>query len=193
MRSRAQSGQLTLPQRTCKPERGRQGKGEWNIEICCSPQNSVGYAWVRVSQRRTGQSPTRRMRWMESGSSCRQFSNKMYVIDHHHHLAALDYASHDSVEVTVYIVCNLSEAEASSTSYSRRSNRRKWHICMGVPRMSQTNFLRPSPSSSSFPASIAFNKTFTTMADDRWRSLAGFTRQNKIDDCSKDKNTTRAA
>lgn len=176
-----------------KLKEGDKCKCEWKyMRFAVRPtQNSVGYAWVQRIAEKDMSSKFDAQDEMDGTVVpvvVAQFSNKMYVIDHHHHLAALDYASHDSVRVTVYIVCNLSEAEASSTSlvFSVLQSKKMAYL-YGRPRGSPNELPTPvSQSSSAFPVSIAFNKTFTTMADDRWRSLVGFTRKIKADDCSKD-------
>jgi len=102
-----------------------------------------------------------------------------YVIDHHHHLAALDLSGFDSVDVTLSIACTLGSMTVSDVFQYLSS--RGFAYFYGRPAGSPDTL--PAPvKPSAMPVTLSFRANNITMADDRWRALSGFAR--KVDSCA---------
>ena len=144
-------------------------------------QNSVGYAWVFRIQ-------------LEDMSSEQDAQDEMdskvvpvvlgadgiaYVIDHHHHLAALDLSGFEHVHVTIHVACD----------FSGLSNDELWQALethafayLHARPAGEPDALPVPMSPRLLPPSISFRAGNVTMADDRWRALSSFSR--KVKSCS---------
>lgn len=146
-------------------------------------QSSVGYAWVfRIFLKDMG----------SKGDAQDEMDGKVipvvlgaggvaYIIDHHHHLSALDLSGHHSVDVTLFVSCDFS---SMGTDLWDALQSRGFAYLFGRP--SGAPDALPTPiSPRALPSTIEFREGNLTMADDRWRALSGFSRKVKsCDGCS---------
>lgn len=103
--------------------------------------------------------------------------NDVWVIDHHHTLAALDYSPYHSTAVTLHLVCDYSNL-TSVTAFWKLMVERRAVYNYGRPH-GEPNRLPAEISTTALPVFLYFNKTGSTFLDDPWRSLAGFIRKIK--------------
>ncbi|KAL1496131.1 hypothetical protein AB1Y20_014752 [Prymnesium parvum] len=154
-------------------------QGKWGDlrDLLRPTQPAVGYAWVFRTYLKDMQSKDDTQHEMDSHPvpvSIGFGGASAYILDHHHHLAALDLSGHKSVLVTLHVSCDLSSVPADQQLAELA--RRRFAYLYGRPAGSPDAL--PSPiSPAALPATIAFRASAVTMADDRWRALAGFSRK----------------
>ena len=169
----------------CADPMGLEPKDECKIawsklqKIVRPTQNSVGYAWVQyiVEKDMGSKSDTQSAMDDKIVPVVSGPSDSLYIIDHHHHLAAVDFSGFD-VDITIHMVCN----------YTSMPTEQFWNI-MAAQGYSYL-FAEKSPNAlpsaipySALPTSISFKKSgllkSSTFVDDRWRALAGYVRKIK--------------
>ena len=142
-------------------------------------QQAVGFAWT-----------LRKLKDMDSAKHAQSAMDKsplpvalgaggsLYLIDHHHELAALDYTGYRSVKVTVFVVCDfssLSPAEAWTALVARG---------LAYPygrRVGDPDSLPHRLNETALPNTLRFSRNgSTTFVDDPWRSLASFVRKVEV-------------
>ncbi len=122
---------------------------------------------------------------------CKGPGNDLWCLDHHHLLAALDYAGLDDTTVTVHVVCDLSTATADLDAFWNTMQTKELAYLMTRPGGNTT--LLPSvrmdwrdlPQTIDLGTSWASETGDRGFEDDPWRSLVGFSRKLKGDSCSK--------
>lgn len=136
-------------------------------------QRAVGYAWVFHTFLEKMQSEQDAQHAMDDkivpvslGSD-----SSAYVLDHHHHLAALDLSGFEHVQVSLTVACDLSYLPRS-VQLSALANR-SFAYLYGRPE-GQPDVLPTAIDPSALPATIAFRTSAVTMEDDRWRALSSF-------------------
>ena len=142
-------------------------------------QASLGFAWVyRIMLEDMGKKKDAQDTMDGKVVPVALANGVAYVVDHHHHLAALDLSGFDTVDVTLFIACDFSGTSSSKLWTELAS--RGWAYLYGRPPGSPDAL--PTPiAPDMLPSSIGFREGNVTMVDDRWRSLSGFSR--KIDSC----------
>ena len=143
--------------------------------ITLPSQNSVGYAWVQAIVEEHMEKKHDAQKTMDGkivpvvlGPA----RKAVYILDHHHHLSALDFTGFD-VKVTFHMVCDYSNK--TSDLFWARMAELGYAYLWGRPDGS--NDLPTAITPGTLPKILTFNKTGTVMKDDRWRSLAGFVRK----------------
>jgi hypothetical protein len=106
----------------------------------------------------------------------------VFLIDHHHTLAALDFSGFVSVKATVFLSCDLSHLTVEQAWTELVS--KDFGYPYGRPA-GQPSALPHALDFSSLPSRLVFRPGGnTTLPDDRWRSLGSFARKVKgIVDC----------
>ena len=149
-------------------------------------QNAVGFAWVHRKIEHDFSSASDAQDAMDSEPLPVVLGpgGRIYLLDHHHTLAALDFSNYHNTKTTLFISCdfsNYSATEAWPALVARA-------LAYPYGRPASTPDALPNPiSESSIPSRIVFqaggNSTFM---DDRWRALSSFVRKVKgLDDCPK--------
>lgn len=149
-------------------------------------QNAVGFAWVHRKIENDFSSASDAQDAMDSEVLPVALGpgGHIYLLDHHHTLAALDYSDYPKTKATVFISCDFSNETSARVwpALIARALAYPFGRPMGTPDA------LPTPvSESSIPTRIVFrpggNTTFT---DDRWRALSSFVRKVKgLGDCPK--------
>lgn len=142
-------------------------------------QNAVGYSWVLYKAQK----------YMGSAKSAQKELNEkivpvikgpadgLWILDHHHVLAALDYSGYDDVSVTVSVVCDFSNSDTLRDFWQRMAST-GYVYNYGRPK-TRPNQLPARIDPDTMPLILSFNASESTMMDDPWRSLAGFARKLK--------------
>ena len=145
-------------------------------------QNMLGYAWVMYKHGAKMGSVKSAQKEMDGKVvPVVKRGSVLYCLDHHHLLAALDYAGAPfatAVKPSIYVVCDFSSAPSDAAFWEAMAP----HMYnFGRPRASPDSLPTRLPSAGAFPSRIAFNASHgSDFMDDPWRSLAGFIR--KLDD-----------
>jgi len=162
-------------------EVGDQCEASWSDlrDMLRPTQRSVGYAWVfRTFLKSFGSKAAAQDEMDDKIVPVTLGANRTdaYILDHHHHLAALDLSGYKSVKVTLFISCDFSSVPASQQLAQLAT--RGYAYLYGRPAGSP-NALPTAIDPASVPATIAFRSSAVTMDDDRWRALSSFTRKVK--------------
>jgi hypothetical protein len=99
-----------------------------------------------------------------------------YILNHHHHLAALDLSGYKTVKVSIFISCNFSSIPARQQldHLAARGYAYLYDHPAGSP-----DTLPTAVPAASLPSTIAFRSSAVTMSDDPWRALSSFSRKVK--------------
>ena len=142
-------------------------------------QRSVGWAWVFRIQLTAMSSKDDAQEEMDNKAiPVVLVDHVAYILDHHHHLAALDLSGHEKVDVTLHVSCNLSGTPTDELWQILASH--GWAYLYDRPTTSP--YALPTPiQPSDLPSTLSFRTGNVTMSDDIWRALSGFSR--KVSSC----------
>ena len=144
-------------------------------------QRSVGFSWVDSIFARGFGSKKQAQSTMDANHIPVVVAggDELYVVDKHHHLAALALSGHASVEVTASVVCALKNATGDALWRGLASLGYAYLYDRPADEPDALPRAGPLPSSpnASFPTVFAHSATSSVFVDDRWRSLAGFARK----------------
>jgi len=152
--------------------------GTWSDlrDILRPTQKSVGFAWVFRQQQLK----------MKTKEQAQQSLNKKlipvslgpggtaYILDAHHSLSALDLSGFKSTVIALTVSCDSLINVPASQQLNELASRKFAYLYGRVPGCPNT--LPTAIPTASIPTNIAFRKSAVTMEDDRWRSIAAFTR-----------------
>jgi len=162
--------------------RGDECQGKWaDLRPLLRPtQNSVGYAWVFRIYLKDMTTEDDAQDTMDGKTvPVVLHDGAAFVVDHHHHLAALDLSGFDDVDVTLYVSCDLSGTPEEEV-WTKLASQGLAYLYGRPP--SSPDALPTPVSPSTMPSTIDFRKGNVSMADDRWRALSGFSR--KVNECA---------
>lgn len=139
-------------------------------------QDAVGYGWVqRTIDKYMNSKKNAQARCNEKPVPVvKGPGNLLYIIDHHHLLAGLDFSGFDSVQPTIEVTCDYSDAASMDAFWAK---------------MTEANFVypfgRPIGSPTSMPVKLdpskfgklSFTASSSSFVDDAWRGLAGWIRK----------------
>lgn len=103
--------------------------------------------------------------------------NKLYIVDDHHTLCALDYSGYDTVSVTINVLCD--KRDLSENMFWTEMVKGNLAFLLAHPN-DQPNLQYVQISYSQLPKSFSFTSSDISFQDDPWRSLAGFSRKVTI-------------
>ena len=141
-------------------------------------QDAIGYAWVALMGANDFTSMRDVQALMDKSPIpvAKAPHGSIFIVDHHHTLAALDASGFSSVNITIYVACD--DASASSLDASLAY---LWGhgLVNGLSRSIANVNLPPAPdrnATSSLPTSLRFRPAMkdATLKDDPWRSLVSF-------------------
>lgn len=146
-------------------------------------QNSIGYAWVqfKLDTKCSNKDDCQDELDEKEVPVCKGPNNDVWILDHHHLLAALDASGYDKLKVTIHIVCDFSAAESLAEFWHSMEIKRTVYNYGRPP--GQFDALPTTVAVDSIPLTIDFNETGTPFMDDHWRSLSGFIRKLNDPSC----------
>jgi len=175
---------------------GLQCKVPWrHLKAFLRPtQNAVGWALVGAMRDALFSTPTAAQSTMNGKvvPVLKGFGSRLYTIDAHHHLSALDCSGHDDTAVTISVCCDLSAAESEAAFWEQMRARGLAYLFSRPSR--QRTRLPVALQPSALPRAINLRGN-ASMRDDPWRSLAGFSLRTSRDavSCPKDNQLCMAA
>jgi len=148
-----------------------------NLKTLIRPtQPQVGYAWIANKLNNDFSSSNDAQSEMDDSilPAVLGPGSKIYIVDDHHTLCALDYSGYSDTTVTINIICDkrtLSEASFWTTLDNEDLAYLASHPT-GKPDV------LPIPISyTEMPTSFSFTSTNKVFTDDHWRSMAGYSRK----------------
>lgn len=100
--------------------------------------------------------------------------SKIYVVDDHHTLSALDFSGYDDTQVTINILCD----KRGMNAHEFWDELQKQNLAyMAAHPAGDPNGLPVAINYTQLPQTFSFTKDSMTMTDDPWRSIAGFSRK----------------
>lgn len=145
-------------------------------------QNMLGYAWVMYKHAKSmGSAEEAQKEFDKKIVPVVKRGAALYVLDHHHTLAALDYAGAalaTAVCPTVHVVCDFSAESSDETAFWAKMRAHMYAFGRPAAQPNALPSALPAPIAAAFPRTITFNATqHHAFMDDPWRSLAGFVRK----------------
>ena len=149
-------------------------------------QPTLGFAWVEYKLNNYISSKSEAQKELNEKivPVCKGPENDVWILDHHHVLAALDLSTYSSTKITIHIVCDYSSVTNTMEDFwNKMIQNEMTYLMIRQP----TNNYASLPSFSlpweKVPWIINFNATQTSFIDDPWRSLVGFSRKIESNDC----------
>ena len=140
-------------------------------------QVNLGFSWVKYKALTVLNSNVNAQKEMNKKivPVCLGFGHEVWLLDHHHVLAALDYGNYDSVLVTIHIVCDFSNSTSLASFWETMHSK---ELAYRMTRSSNTSLPSTLLPWQQMPTTISFNTSLPTpFSDDPWRSLVGFSRK----------------
>ena len=101
-------------------------------------------------------------------------NNKIYIVDDHHTLCALDYSGYDTVSVTFNILCD--KRDLSESIFWSEMNKGNLAFLLSHPK-NEPNSQYIQINYNQLPKTFSFTSSLISFEDDPWRSLSGFSRK----------------
>lgn len=162
---------------------------EWtDLQSVLRPtQHAIGFAWAKAKFQGKFQDIDSAKKEMDSSPIPVALDGRgiPYCLDHHHTLAALDFAGVglSSVKVTIFISCSI-EGLSEDEFWSYLSLMNKAYL-YSIPENDITA-LPQKVSYTQLPSKISFNFSGSSFSNDPWRSFSSFVRKIKSGEkCSK--------
>jgi hypothetical protein len=109
---------------------------------------------------------------------------RIYIVDDHHTLCALDYSGFKDVTVIFNILCD--KRDWSYDDFWASLARQNLAYLGAHPSNGGVDSLANKINWDQVPTYFSFTKKDKSLADDPWRSLAGYSRKVESDSCPKD-------
>jgi hypothetical protein len=159
-----------------------------NLKPLIKPtQDEVGYAWVQRKYDKSFQSSKDAQEEIDSSpipavlGPTDDGSGAIYIVDHHHELAALDWSGYTDVSVTVTIVCDKRTLSISKFwSYMENSD----DVYLLEHPSGEPNTLPQNIDYTDLPTYFSFTSTDKSFNDDPWRSLGSYVRKTSNSTCT---------
>ena len=140
-------------------------------------QMAIGYAWALHKFAKFDSAESAQSEIDDSPLPVAKGPNgDIFLLDHHHELAALDYSGYADTKATLVLACDVSDMVPDAAWEYLVS--RAFAYPYGRPAGSATT-LPSHVERSELPLELTFQKANQTMVDDPWRSLASFVRKVK--------------
>eukprot|EP00940_MAST-03C_sp_MAST-3C-sp2_P003075 g3075.t1 len=107
----------------------------------------------------------------------------LYITDHHHTLAALDWSGFEDVKVTVQISCDRRDLDYQS--FWKSMSAESLVYANARSHDSFDNLPQAFDPSIELPRAFYFNASASSFEDDHWRSFGSFVRKTKNQTCGK--------
>lgn len=196
-----------LKKKASIPEDGVVCKTKWkDLRDSMKPtQPEVGYAWIARKVEKDFK--TKKGEWRDPDDISKELSDDptpvviarnfhdvsddslyFYLVDDHHSLCALDYSGLDDVVVSLKVLCDRRDVSPSDAAFwSVMSS----HGLAYLGKMTSTGGLPQRVPFQALPSSFSFTKKDQSLADNPWRSLAGFSRKVVDEKCEGSKYCLR--
>lgn len=155
-----------------------QCNNKWkNLKSSILPtQNQVGYAWIQYKLDKSFSSSKDAQTEMDASVLPGVIgpSGKIYIVDDHHTLCALDYSGYDDTTVTINIICD----KRGSTTEEFWSEMMKKNLVFLLSHPdNEPNKQYVAINYTQLPQSFSFTNKDISVSDDPWRSIAGYSRK----------------
>lgn len=141
-------------------------------------QSGVGYAWVKYKLEQSFGSADDAQSEIDASPIPAAIGpdNKIYLVDDHHTLCALDYSGYTDTKVTVNVLCDKRGLNYTQSDFF--SDLHSQGLCyLGAHPNNNPNALPEPISWNQLPKFFAFTPEKTEFTNDPWRSLAGYSRK----------------
>ena len=148
-----------------------------NLKSLVQPtQAQVGYAWVQYKLDNDFTSSKSAQNTMDDSILPGVIgpNNKIYIVDDHHTLSALDYSGYSTVSVTMDIICD--KRGTSEEEFWSEMEKNKLVFLLAHPH-NEPNKQYIAINYTQLPQTFSFTSKDMSLTDDPWRSLAGFSRK----------------
>eukprot|EP00300_Choanocystis_sp_HF-7_P017842 c19852_g1_i1.p1 GENE.c19852_g1_i1~~c19852_g1_i1.p1 ORF type:complete len:337 (+),score=67.45 c19852_g1_i1:2-1012(+) len=147
-------------------------------------QPAVGYALVQQKFEKDFTSSDAAQRTMDKSPVPVVLGphNNVYLVDHHHTVCALDLSTY-RVNVTISVVCDLSDIQSIPVFWDVLRER-NYALLVNRPEYDVTSLPRPI-NYTLVPSNIVFGPYGSSFTDDPWRSFANFLQKVTNDTCPK--------
>jgi len=138
-------------------------------------QAQVGYSWIQYKINKDFSSSSDAQSAMDDSISPGVIgpNNKIYIVDDHHTLCALDYSGYDAT-VTINIICD--KRGTSVEEFWSEMEKKNFAFLLSHP-INEPNKQYISINYTQLPQSFSFTSKYISFSDDPWRSMAGFSRK----------------
>lgn len=140
-------------------------------------QAEVGYAWVKYKLDKDFTSSKHAQETMDSTPVPVVFGpdNTWYLVDDHHTLCALDYADYPSTKLHVEVICDY--RQRNSTEGFWTSLQQQNLVYLAAHSDDSLTSLPQLISHQNLPDKFSFTSSHKSLANDAFRSLAGYSRK----------------
>eukprot|EP00467_Chlorarachnion_reptans_P002401 CAMPEP_0114494046 /NCGR_PEP_ID=MMETSP0109-20121206/4438_1 /TAXON_ID=29199 /ORGANISM="Chlorarachnion reptans, Strain CCCM449" /LENGTH=309 /DNA_ID=CAMNT_0001671047 /DNA_START=250 /DNA_END=1179 /DNA_ORIENTATION=- len=149
-------------------------------------QHDVGYAWVQKKTEKDFDSQTDAQDAIDGkiipavlGPNNVTGGYAYYVIDAHHTVAALDYSGYEDTHVKLTVLCDSRDMGYEDFLQKLSDYNLDYQLAHPSPDAQSVKI-----STDQLPIKFSFTVDDKSFGDDRWRSIAGFSRKIKNDECT---------
>ena len=142
-------------------------------------QSAVGFAWVKYKVDKDFTSSKDAQATIDASPTPGAIGpdGKIYIVDDHHTLAALDYSGYSDTSVVINVLCDKRKSgENMSDIFNDLKAQGLCYLDARVPK-TNPNALPSLVPYTSLPTAFRFTQEGSPFQNDPWRALAGFSRK----------------
>ncbi len=154
-------------------------------------QPEVGYGWIKLKLEKdykTAKDAEKNTKVAPAVVGPSPDGPRFYIVDDHHTLCALDYSGHEDITVVFDILCDKRDW-SDDHFWESLANQNLAYLGAHPTDAHGSHPIQGLPLKihwSDVPKHFSFTKKEKSLADDPWRSLAGYSRKVENDVCPKE-------